>query len=146
MSCIAMSIGLGNVWRFPFTAFENGGCAFLVPYLIVLFLVGKPIYYMETILGQFSSKSSVKIWNMMPCFRGIGWTQAYAMGCLSTYYCSIMAVTMYYLINSFQTVLPWAKCMLEWGEGCVDSDKSFRDVNSTLSNVTRVSSAALYFT
>lgn len=41
MSCIATSVGLGNIWRFPFTAYENGGGAFLIPYLIVLFLIGK---------------------------------------------------------------------------------------------------------
>lgn len=63
MSCIAMSIGLGNVWRFPFTAYENGGGVFLIPYIIVLFLVGKPFYYLEMIIGQFCSRSSVKIWS-----------------------------------------------------------------------------------
>lgn len=69
MSCIAMSIGLGNVWRFPFTAYENGGGVFLIPYIIVLFLVGKPFYYLEMIIGQFCSRSSVKIWSagMMQC-------------------------------------------------------------------------------
>lgn len=68
MSCIAMSIGLGNVWRFPFTAYENGGGVFLIPYIIVLFLVGKPFYYLEMIMGQFCSRSSVKIWSAgVPC-------------------------------------------------------------------------------
>lgn len=62
MSCIAMSVGLGNVWRFPFTAYENGGGAFLIPYILVLFIVGKPFYYLEMIMGQFTSSSSVKIW------------------------------------------------------------------------------------
>ena len=70
MSCVAFSVGLGNVWRFPYTAYENGGGAFLVPYVIVLFIVGKPIYYMEMILGQFSSRSCVKIWSISPLFRG----------------------------------------------------------------------------
>lgn len=41
MSCIAMSVGLGNVWRFPFTALENGGGAFLFPYIIVLLVIGR---------------------------------------------------------------------------------------------------------
>lgn len=41
MSCIAMSVGLGNVWRFPFTALENGGGAFLLPYIIVLLVIGR---------------------------------------------------------------------------------------------------------
>ena len=51
LSCISMSVGLGNVWRFPFTAYENGGGAFIIPYIIVLLLIGRPFYLLE--LGQF---------------------------------------------------------------------------------------------
>lgn len=70
MSCIAMSVGLGNIWRFPFIAYENGGGAFLIPYIIVLILVGKPLYFMEMVLGQFSSKGSVKVYDFVPAMRG----------------------------------------------------------------------------
>lgn len=70
MSCIAMSVGLGNVWRFPFTALENGGGAFLIPYLIVLLVVGRPLYYLEMIIGQFSSRGSVKAFDLAPAMRG----------------------------------------------------------------------------
>lgn len=70
MSCIAMSVGLGNVWRFPFTALENGGGAFVIPYLIVLTLIGRPIYYMEMLIGQFSSRGSIKVYDMVPALRG----------------------------------------------------------------------------
>lgn len=70
MSCIAVSVGFGNIWRFPFTAYENGGGAFLIPYVILLFLVGKPFYFLEMIIGQFSSNSSVKVWGMSPAFVG----------------------------------------------------------------------------
>lgn len=65
-----MSVGLGNIWRFPFTAYENGGGAFLIPYIIILIVVGKPFYLLEMILGQFSSQSALKIWNLAPAFRG----------------------------------------------------------------------------
>lgn len=70
MSCIATSVGLGNVWRFPFVAYQNGGGAFLIPYIIVLFLVGKPMYYLECVLGQFSSRNSVKVWSLSPAMKG----------------------------------------------------------------------------
>ncbi|KAK2703773.1 hypothetical protein QYM36_017905 [Artemia franciscana] len=70
MSCISMSVGLGNVWRFPVTAYENGGGAFLIPYLIVLLIIGRPLYYLEMILGQFSGYGQVKIWGVVPLLKG----------------------------------------------------------------------------
>lgn len=71
MSCIAMSVGLGNIWRFPFTAYENGGGAFLIPYIIVLLLIGRPLYYLEMLLGQFSSRGSVDTFSSFtPAFKG----------------------------------------------------------------------------
>lgn len=72
MSCIAMSVGLGNVWRFPFTAYENGGGAFLIPYIIVLLLIGRPLYYMEMSLGQFSSRGNIKMFESLnPAMKGM---------------------------------------------------------------------------
>jgi solute carrier family 6 (neurotransmitter transporter, glycine) member 5/9 len=70
LSCIAMSVGLGNVWRFPFVALENGGGAFVFPYIVVLLVVGKPIYFMEMVIGQFSSRGSVKVYDFAPAMRG----------------------------------------------------------------------------
>ena len=67
---IRVLILISDVWRFPFTAYENGGGAFLIPYLIVLFFIGRPLYFMELSMGQFASKSSVKVWDMVPGFRG----------------------------------------------------------------------------
>lgn len=71
MSCIAMSVGLGNVWRFPFAALENGGGAFLIPYLIVLLIIGRPLYYLEMLLGQFSSRSNIQVYDLVPAMRGL---------------------------------------------------------------------------
>lgn len=49
--------------------FLSGG-AFLIPYLIVLILIGRPLYFMELAIGQFSSRSSVKVWDVVPAARG----------------------------------------------------------------------------
>ncbi|XP_072931746.1 uncharacterized protein [Epargyreus clarus] len=139
MSCIAASVGLGNVWRFPFVAYQNGGGAFLVPYIIVLILIGKPMYYLEGVLGQFSSRNSVKIWALSPAMKGTGWAQALGCGYILSYYVSIIALCLFYLAMSFQSTLPWAVCAPEW-ENCVPSDA----VNiSMVENAT--SSAELYF-
>ncbi len=51
ISCISMSVGLGNVWRFPSVAAQSGRGAFLIPYLIVLLFIGRPLYYLEMCLG-----------------------------------------------------------------------------------------------
>ncbi|XP_043514892.1 sodium-dependent nutrient amino acid transporter 1-like isoform X1 [Frieseomelitta varia] len=144
MSCIAMSIGLGNVWRFPFTAYENGGGVFLIPYIIVLFLVGKPFYYLEMIMGQFCSRSSVKIWSAAPGFRGVGWAQMFSMLSVGTYYCFLMSITLYYLVASFQSPLPWSTCLQEWGNFCADSGGSYNVSKQNSTNMT-MSSAELYF-
>ncbi|CAK9834193.1 Sodium-dependent nutrient amino acid transporter 1 [Anthophora retusa] len=141
MSCVAFSVGLGNVWRFPYTAYENGGGAFLVPYIIVLFIIGKPIYYMEMILGQFSSRSCIEVWSVSPAFKGIGYGVTVSVFSVVTYYCSLMALTVYYLLASFQSVLPWAFCWEEWGDGCFNSSSS----NNEVTNITKSSSADFYF-
>lgn len=71
MSCIAMNVGLGNIWRFPFVAYENGGGAFLIPYLTVLIILGRPMYYLEVCLGQFSSEGNVKMFKgLAPALKG----------------------------------------------------------------------------
>ena len=70
LSCIGYSVGIGNVWRFPYLAYKNGGGAFLIPYFILLILVGKPFYYMETALGQFSRLSPLQVNMSFPLLTG----------------------------------------------------------------------------
>ncbi|KAH8410271.1 hypothetical protein KR009_010481 [Drosophila setifemur] len=123
MSCIAMSVGLGNVWRFPFTALDNGGGAFLIPYLIVLFLIGKPIYYLEMVIGQFSSRGSVKVFDLCPAMKGVGIGQVISISLVTTYYVGIMGITLRYLFDSFRSPLPWSECREEWQSTCVASSQ-----------------------
>ncbi|XP_035787557.1 sodium-dependent nutrient amino acid transporter 1-like isoform X2 [Anopheles albimanus] len=153
MSCIAMSVGLGNVWRFPFVALENGGGAFVIPYIIVLLLVGKPVYYMEMILGQFSSRGSVKVYDMAPIMRGVGYGQMLSTTIVTTYYASLMATTLRYLFDSFQSILPWAVCDDRWAASCIPSGAMNATSSATMNvlmnesaTINRTSSAELYFT
>ncbi|XP_068632207.1 sodium-dependent nutrient amino acid transporter 1-like [Battus philenor] len=142
MSCIATSVGLGNVWRFPFVAYQNGGGAFLIPYIIILLIIGKSMYYLETVLGQFSSSNCVKIWALSPAMKGTGYAQALSAVYVLSYYVSIIALCFYYLAMSFQSPLPWALCQSEW-TNCVPSGVA---VNMSSIQGDPVSSAELYFT
>nr|XP_026488393.1 sodium-dependent nutrient amino acid transporter 1-like [Vanessa tameamea] len=141
MSCIATSVGLGNVWRFPFVAYQNGGGAFLIPYVIVLIIIGKPMYYLETVMGQFSSSNCVRIWALSPAMKGTGYVQTLGAIYLVSYYVSLIALCLYYLAMSFQDPLPWAVCDQSW-LNCVPSGES---VNITSIQGNATSSAELYF-
>ncbi|OAF71878.1 hypothetical protein A3Q56_00346 [Intoshia linei] len=92
-SCIGYAVGLGNIWRFPYLCYENGGAAFLIPYFIFLIICGIPLFKLEISLGQFSSV-------------GYGLVITSAMLCI--YYNVIMSWALYYFIYSFFPTLPWS--------------------------------------
>ncbi|KAI5622373.1 solute carrier family 6 (neurotransmitter transporter, L-proline), member 7 isoform X1 [Silurus asotus] len=108
LSCIGYCVGLGNVWRFPYLCYRNGGGVFLIPYFIMLFFTGMPLFLMELSLGQYGAAGPITVWKCCPLLKGIG----IGMLCVSTlvclYYNVIIAWTFYYLGSSFQSPLPWS--------------------------------------
>ena len=63
-------MGLGNVWRFPYLCFKNGGSAFVIAFLIILGLAGLPLFYLELTLAQYSKFGPIDVWKVVPAFRG----------------------------------------------------------------------------
>uniref|UniRef100_A0A1I8GB13 Transporter n=1 Tax=Macrostomum lignano TaxID=282301 RepID=A0A1I8GB13_9PLAT len=122
-SCISYAVGLGNVWRFPYLCYKNGGGAFLLPFLIMLLTVGIPLLYMETCFGQYSATGPITVWKASPLFTGIGWSMIIITFCGSIYYNMLIAWTMFYFWQSISSVtgdLPWTTCSSSWNTGdCV---------------------------
>ncbi|XP_069115318.1 sodium-dependent proline transporter-like isoform X1 [Argopecten irradians] len=124
LSCIGYAVGLGNVWRFPYLCYRNGGGAFLVPYAIMLFVAGLPLFFMELGLGQFCSQGPVTAWAISPFFMGIGWAMIMISAMVCTYYNVIITYAVYYMFVSFVNLddeLPWQHCGKAWNtEKCRD--------------------------
>ncbi|XP_071480257.1 sodium- and chloride-dependent glycine transporter 1-like isoform X1 [Diadema antillarum] len=121
LSCVSYAVGIGNVWRFPFLCYQNGGGAFLIPYLIMLVVAGLPLFLLEMSFGQFTGVGCLGIWKICPMFKGIGYGMLVICFLVSIYYQVILAYTIFYLFSSLTSVLPWASCGHGWNtDNCTE--------------------------
>ncbi|XP_061641597.1 sodium- and chloride-dependent GABA transporter 2-like isoform X4 [Phyllopteryx taeniolatus] len=118
LSVAGAIIGLGNVWRFPYLCYKNGGGAFFIPYVLFLGTCGIPLFVLETALGQYTSQGGIMCWRKIcPLFEGIGYASQLILfyGCIS--YMVILAWAFLYLFSSFSREMPWATCNNTWNTG-----------------------------
>ncbi|XP_059505661.1 sodium- and chloride-dependent creatine transporter 1-like isoform X2 [Stegostoma tigrinum] len=137
MSCVGFAVGLGNVWRFPYLCYKNGGGVFLIPYLLIVLVGGIPVFFLEIALGQFMKQGGIGAWNIVPLFKGLGFASMVIVFFCNTYYIMVLAWGLYYLIHSFTNNLPWATCGNSWNTPeCTEVFRHDQCYNGTIVNST----------
>ncbi|MFC3041388.1 sodium-dependent transporter [Virgibacillus xinjiangensis] len=107
LAAVGSAVGLGNIWRFPSVAYENGGGAFFIPYLFALLTAGIPILIMEFTMGhKYRGSSPMTFSRLNKKTEWIGWWGVLIAFVISTYYSVIIAWAISYSVFSFN---------LNWG-------------------------------
>ncbi|MDY6913690.1 MAG: sodium-dependent transporter [Planctomycetota bacterium] len=119
LAAIGSAVGLGNLWGFPYKVYDNGGGAFLIPYLLAMLLIGIPLLILEFSLGHMTQRAAPD------AYRGInrkaepiGWWGILLGFIIITYYPVILAWCGSYLVECLKGIfsggeLPWAGKGLE---------------------------------
>ncbi|QCR52913.1 sodium-dependent transporter [Brachybacterium sp. SGAir0954] len=100
-AAIGSAVGLGNIWRFPAVAYENGGGAFILPYLVALLTAGIPLLFLDYAIGHRWRGSAPAAWRRFRRWTEfIGWWQVLIALVIALYYALILAWATNYMIFS----------------------------------------------
>ena len=104
MAAVGSAVGLGNVWRFPYVAYQSGGGAFLIPYFTALFTAGIPMLILEMGLGQRMQKGAPGAFAAIrEKWEWFGWWAAGLSAGIVIYYSTILAWAWVYLWHSLSS-------------------------------------------
>lgn len=108
LAAIGSAVGLGNIWRFPYITYENGGGAFLIPYLVALLTAGIPILLFDYAIGhRFRGSPPLAFKRLHKNAEFIGWFQVGVCFLISIYYSAIIAWAVMYT---------WFSLTQAWGD------------------------------
>ncbi len=108
-AALGSAVGLGNLWRFPYLCYANGGGAFIVAYVIGLFVIGIPWLIVEFGMGKYFASSAPGVFGGIgKKWEWLGWWPVWVAFLINTYYTVVMAWTLRYAI---------ASATGEWGIG-----------------------------
>ena len=100
-AAIGSAVGLGNIWRFPAVAYDNGGGAFILPYLVALLTAGIPLLFLDYAIGHRWRGSAPAAWRRFRRWTEfIGWWQVLIALIIALYYALILAWATNYTVFS----------------------------------------------
>lgn len=102
LAAVGSAVGLGNIWRFPYVAYSNGGGAFLIPYFFAIFTAGIPLLILEYGMGhKFKGSTPLAVARGNKKWEWIGWWPTINAFIILCYYSMILSWTVNYLKMSF---------------------------------------------
>ena len=108
LAAIGSAVGLGNIWRFPYVAYENGGGAFVIPYLIALLTAGIPLLFFDYAIGhRFRGSAPLAFRRLSRWTETVGWWQVLICVVIGIYYAAIIGWAIMYT---------WFSVDQRWGE------------------------------
>ena len=101
LAMIGSAVGLGNIWRFPYVLYSNGGGAFYIPYITAVLILGIPFLILEYGVGyNFKSSFPKAIRSISKKWEYLGWFLPVAIFMILVYYISILGWDGFYVIIS----------------------------------------------
>ena len=103
LAAAGSAVGLGNIWRFPYEAGNNGGAAFILIYLVCVFMMGMPIMIAEFTVGRHSKASTGKAFSVLAPgtqWKWIGYLGVLAGLLILGYYSVVAGWTLEYIVAS----------------------------------------------
>lgn len=102
LAAIGSAVGLGNIWRFPYVAYENGGGAFVIPYLVALLTAGIPFLFLDYAIGhKYRGSAPLSLARLRRGAEGLGWWQVGICFLIAVYYAAVLAWAVRYTFFSF---------------------------------------------
>lgn len=102
LAAIGSAIGLGNIWRFPYVAYTNGGGAFLIPYFFAIFTAGIPLIILEYSLGhKYRGSTPLAVARASKKWEWMGWWPTITSAIIVSYYSMILSWSINYFALSF---------------------------------------------
>ena len=108
LAAVGSAIGLGNIWRFPYVAYKNGGGAFLIPYIFALLTTGLSFVALEFVIGKkYRGSAPLSYFRINRHMEFVGWWQFAISFVIMTYYAVILGWALSY--TGFSSTLAWGK-------------------------------------
>ena len=102
MAAIGSAVGLGNIWRFPYATYENGGGAFIIPYIVALLTAGIPLLFLDFAIGhRHRGGAPLSFRRLNKHFETFGWWQVMVNVIIGVYYAVVLGWAAIYTYFSF---------------------------------------------